>query len=177
WAGRGLVEGLARERRLVLIVDDLHWAASIFLDLLEHVAATVSGAIQLVCLARTDLLEERPRWGDDGSRLALSSLSPRESEALVGALASPIFLPEGERGRIVDAAGGTPLFLEHLAASAAETRGATSVPPTLESLLASRLDRLGPGERAILETGALVGTEFSLPAVSALLPAELGANV
>ncbi|MGH8940121.1 MAG: hypothetical protein ACRDV2_12355, partial [Actinomycetes bacterium] len=77
------------------------------------------------------------------------------------------------RGRINRAAEGNPLFLEQLLAMLTEHPGLdveTDLPPTIAALLAARLDRLGPGERAVLERAAVAGRAFHRDAVSALLP-------
>ena len=72
--------------------------------------------------------------------------------------------------RLVAAAEGNPLFLEQLVAHVAET-GLLEPPETLRALLAARLDRLGPGERGVLERAAVVGRDFSLADVTELLDA------
>src|SRR4029077_3965652 len=63
WAVRRLLETLARERPLVVSVEDVHWAQPLFLDLLEYVAGWSRDApIIVLCLARPELLDARPRW-------------------------------------------------------------------------------------------------------------------
>jgi len=63
WAVRRLLEALARRRPLVVVIDDIHWAEELFLDLVEHIAEWARSApILLLCLARPDLLDERPAW-------------------------------------------------------------------------------------------------------------------
>jgi AAA ATPase domain len=64
WAVRKFFEALARDRPLVLVFEDIHWAEPTFLDLLEHVADwTRDTPILLLCLARTELLDQRRAWG------------------------------------------------------------------------------------------------------------------
>src|SRR5581483_11854285 len=71
-AARSFFEAVARARTLVAVFEDVHWAEPAFLDLVEHVAATVDGApLVVVCLARPELLDERPGWGG-GQANALS---------------------------------------------------------------------------------------------------------
>ena len=74
------------------------------------------------------------------------------------------------RARIVESAEGNALFLEQMLALLAEEGHATSVPPTLQALLASRVDRLPIGERGLLERAAAVGRSFSIDAVRDLTP-------
>ena len=79
-------------------------------------------------------------------------------------------LESDQRARIVETAEGNPLFLEQLLALALEGGLAErALPETIQALLAARLDRLGPGERAVLERGAVVGKEFTADDVVALL--------
>jgi len=64
WAVRKLFEAHAGERPLVVVFDDLHWAAPTFLDLVEHIADWSRDApLLLVCLARPEFLDGRPNWG------------------------------------------------------------------------------------------------------------------
>ena len=64
WAVRKLLEHLARERPLVVVFDDIHWAEPTMLDLIEHLADwTRDAAVLLVCVARPELLEIRSGWG------------------------------------------------------------------------------------------------------------------
>src|SRR4051794_35293822 len=87
WAGRRLFEVLARERPLVVCVEDVHWAQPAFLDLLEYIAGwTRDAPVLLVCLARPELLELRPHW--PGVLLTLEPLAEAEAEQLVAALAA-----------------------------------------------------------------------------------------
>ena len=66
WATRSLFEALARERPLVVFFEDVHWAEPTFLDLVEYLAERVRGApILVVCIARPELLDERPGWVDE----------------------------------------------------------------------------------------------------------------
>jgi DNA-binding SARP family transcriptional activator len=177
WAVRRLLETLAQTRPLVLVLEDLHWAESTFLDLVEYLAEwTRDAPILLLCLARPELLEERARWGGgtpNAASLLLEPLSPAESEALLDELLDGSPLAAAARARITETAEGNPLFLEQLLAMVAqgeELGVELPAPPTVEALLAARLDRLGPGEQAVLEGASIVGKEFSVEALAELLP-------
>ena len=180
WAARRLFETLAQQRPLVLVLDDVHWAEPTLLDLLRHVLEVGQDApVLLVALARPDPDGAYGLLDDSGSRIAVDGLSAAEGETLMDRIdPGGALLPE-QRARIVDAADGNPLFLEQLVAFAGERRdgGALEVPPTLRALLAERLDRLGPGERVVVECAAIVGREFSADAVAQLLPASARARL
>jgi DNA-binding SARP family transcriptional activator/class 3 adenylate cyclase len=182
WATRSLFATLARERPLVLFFEDLHWAEPTFLDLLEYLAERERGAsILLVCIARLELLEERPGWGSglpNASSLVLESLPDADCEALIGNLSTG--LPGDTTARVLETAAGNPLFIEQLVAMLTEGAGdgdELAVPPTIEALLSARLDRLGPGERAVISRAAVVGKEFSARATVDLLPEDARAFV
>jgi DNA-binding SARP family transcriptional activator len=172
WLFRLFCEALARARPLVLVFDDLHWAEPTFLELVEYLADRGEGPIVLVCVAREELTEERPSFLEGRRNVdlgELGKLSEAETSALVDALGGAI-LESDQRDRVVEAAEGNPFFLEQLLALELEgglARG--PLPETIQALLAARLDRLGPGERAVLERGAVVGKEFAANDVVALL--------
>ena len=170
WAARRLFEALARERPLLVVLEDVHWAEPTLLDLVEYVSRWSRDApILLLCLARPELLDERPRW--DGALVPLEPLSPNESAQLLDALDEGSTLSRVLRARVADAAQGNPLYAEQLVAMLSEA-GAdpslTSLPPTIQALLAARLDRLDHDERDVLERAAVVGREFWPGAVAAL---------
>src|SRR5439155_21307880 len=76
------------------------------------------------------------------------------------------------RAKITRAAGGNPLFIGEMLVMAGEASGELVVPPTLQALLAARLDQLDTGERRVLERGAVEGEVFHRGAVQALAPEE-----
>jgi class 3 adenylate cyclase len=169
WATRRLLETLAREETLVVCLEDVHWAEPTFLDLFEYVAAWSRDApILVLCLARPELLEVRPRWG--GASLALEPLTEQESETLLDELAREWPMTADARARIAEAAEGNPLFLEQMVAMLADGDPSADVPPSIQALLAARLDRLETTERAVLERAAVVGKEFWRSAVAELSP-------
>jgi predicted ATPase/DNA-binding SARP family transcriptional activator len=179
WAASRLFEALAREQPLLVVVEDVHWAEPTFLDLLVHVAeAKAQVGMLVLCLARTEFLEVHPDW--PGCNIVIEALGASESEELLALLAPELVEHRASRAAVLDAASGNPLFLEQLAALAAERSGWSrelEIPPTLQALLAARLDRLGPGERTVLGCAATVGREFWTRGVAELLPAEARASL
>ena len=181
WALRRLFESVAARRPLVLVLEDIHWAEPTLLDLLESVAQWSSGApILLLCLARPELLDVRPPWGELSALLALDPLGDDETRALIGNLLGTRATPEVV-GRLVQAAEGNPLFVEELVGMLIDEGSfdvdRLDVPPTIQALLAARLDRLDPPERAVIERAAVVGKQFWWSAVEALAPADLRPSV
>jgi DNA-binding SARP family transcriptional activator/tetratricopeptide (TPR) repeat protein len=174
WAVRRLLETLASEQRVVVVFEDLHWAEPTLLDLIDYLASHVADApVLLLGLARPELLETRADWAEVDA-VTLSPLSSEDAETLVGNLGE---LPLPLREKVVRTAGGNPLFIEQLLAHASETGETESMPPSLEALLASRLDRLEPGELSVLQRAAVVGREFRRGAVVQLVPRDQAAGV
>jgi class 3 adenylate cyclase/tetratricopeptide (TPR) repeat protein len=157
WAYRKLFEALATERPLVLVLEDIHWAEPTLLDLIEHIVEwTREAPMLIVCVARPDLLDERPGW--PGELIDLEPLRSEEAETLVAMLATGV--DPAIRVRAIEVAEGNPLFLEQLLALAVEDGHEVAVPDTIQALLSARLDQVAPGERALLEAAAVVGKEF-----------------
>ena len=171
WAFRKLLEEQAQESPLVVLFDDIHWGEETFLDLVEHVADLSRDApILLLCMARPELLERRPGWGGgkwNATTVLLEPLDAAETDRLLDALGG---VEEGLRQRIRQAAEGNPLFVEEmLALLRASGDGEVTVPPTIQALLAARLDQLEPSERSVLECGSVEGRVFHRSAIRVLL--------
>jgi class 3 adenylate cyclase/tetratricopeptide (TPR) repeat protein len=178
WAVRRLLEHLARERPLVIAFDDLQWAEPAFLDLIEYLLGWIVDApILIVCLARPELLEQHPGWlasSPSASAIVLDPLSEAEAEALLELLSGEQELTADLFLRITGAAEGNPLYVEQMLAMLTED-GASSditIPPTIHALLAARLDRLEPEERAVIERASVIGKEFWRGAIAELTPVE-----
>ena len=167
---RKQLEALAREqaaRRSCF--DDVHWGEPTFLNLLEYLAGWISDApVLLLCLAqagaaRAPVAAARRR---DHARAA----DGRRRARLCWTCSAR---PRRPGKRIAEAAEGNPLFVEQMAAMAVDEGGDVAVPATIRALLAARLDRLAPEERAIIERASVIGREFPLQAVAAIADAEV----
>jgi class 3 adenylate cyclase/tetratricopeptide (TPR) repeat protein len=186
WAIRKLLETLASRQPLVVIIDDIHWAEPTLLDLIEHVADWSRDApILLLCMARPELLEDRPGWGG-GKLNATTILLESLPEPAAGTLLDNLFggdVDPGLRGTILTSAGGNPLFVEEMLDtlvdrglvaqtggrwSATEDLTSVDMPPTITALIASRLERLPGPERTVLEHGSVEGSVFHRGTVRAL---------
>jgi class 3 adenylate cyclase len=170
WGFRKLLEQEAQEQPLVCLFDDLHWGEETLLDLVEHVADLSRDApLLLLCMARPELLERRPSWGGgklNATTVLLEPLDAVETEQLIAELGG---VDAELRDRILQVAEGNPLFLEEMLALVRDSGGAeVDVPPTIQALLAARLDQLDPAERSVLERGSVEGRTFHRGAVAAL---------
>jgi predicted ATPase/class 3 adenylate cyclase len=183
WAARRLLEIVAARRPLIVVLEDLQWAAPMLLDLVEHLASQLRpGPVLLACTARFELLDRRPEWRQKcATVIALEPLAAEESDELVGALVGPE-LPESVRGEVVELAAGNPLFVEQVLSMLvdegelrrSETGWAPAgleelrVPPSMDAILAARIDNLSPAEQQFAECAAVIGKEFWANAVAQL---------
>jgi class 3 adenylate cyclase/tetratricopeptide (TPR) repeat protein len=183
WAIRKLLEAVARERPLVVVLDDVHWAEPTLLDLVEHVLEfTEDAPLLVVGLARPEFFEQRPLWASQREEFALIRLEPlteAQAEALIDALATDKAFSAEIRNRIGAASEGNPLFVEQMVAMLAENGHAENgyaVPPTIQALLAARIDELSPDERSVIEPAAVIGQEFWREALVELSPEHLAVS-
>jgi len=184
WAVRRLLEVLAAERSLVVVLEDVHWAEPPMLDLVDAVIEHVHGRVLFLCLARPELLEQRPGWAAGKPRAVTTTLPPlapadtrRIAELLLGEET-----PTAVVDRICETAEGNPLYVEQLTAMLRDQgllvdgvwtgsdHAEIEIPETLQALVAARLDRLEPVPRLILERAAVEGRRFRAAAVRALAP-------
>jgi class 3 adenylate cyclase/tetratricopeptide (TPR) repeat protein len=186
-AVRHFLEAAASERPLVLVLDDLHWAEPTLLDLVEHIADWSRDApILILVMARPDLLDLQPGWGGgklNATSILLEALTDSDCEELIENLLGQASLAVPARERITAAAEGNPLFVEEMLGMLVDsdllrqTNGGwepvrdlsdVAVPPTIQALLAARLDRLAGEERAVMERASVEGKVFHRGAVAAL---------
>src|SRR3954454_18078710 len=190
WAVRRLLESLARQRPVVLVHDDIHWGQPTFLDLLEHLVAWVRDApLLIVALARPELREVRPGLAEPGETvadvLALEPLAPDASRTLADRPLGDAQLREGLADRVLETTEGNPLFLGEMLRMLADEgvlrregdrwiavgdSAAVAVPPTIQALLAARIERLADDERSVVERAAVIGHQFYRGAVAELAP-------
>jgi tetratricopeptide (TPR) repeat protein len=186
WAVRRLLEAIAADRPLTVVIEDVHWAEPAMLELIEHVTDRSRAPILLLCTARPELVERSPGWSEgrrNASTLALGPLSEADSEELVANLLDRIELPSAARQRILEAAEGNPLFVEHMVAMLVEggvlrrdgdrwvVEGDLidlSTPSSIGALIEARLERLPPEERTALERASIEGRRFHAGWVRAL---------
>jgi class 3 adenylate cyclase/tetratricopeptide (TPR) repeat protein len=175
---RRLLEWFARERPVVLVIEDLHWAEPTLHDLLDSLATagTAAGAM-ILATARTDVLEKRPQLAGVPS-LTLERLGVEETAAMVeDLLGGP--LDKIGLERIVEASSGNPLFAQQLISMLRDEGQLVPegdgwrlsalpegwLPPTIHALLSSRIDRLESAARSVLDPAAVIGHIFPLPAI------------
>ncbi|MFL5895687.1 MAG: helix-turn-helix transcriptional regulator [Thermoleophilaceae bacterium] len=180
------LERLARERPLVVALDDLHWADAASIGLVCNLLhRTVEGQLLLVVAARPAqseprllrALEEAERHGS-GRRLELLPLSEVDALELIGSEIDP-----GLHDPLYRESGGNPFFLEQLLAAA--RRGAAlpplepgvdqaGVPPRVRALITDEVAAVDRQPHALLEAASVAGEPFAADLVAEV--AELDAS-
>jgi len=174
---------LARERnaRIVVLLDDLHWADDGSLDFIDYLAQACRDLPMMVlCLARPVLDERRPQWGSSFSnhqRIDLGPLSKRSSHQLLESLLSRLGpVPATLYDIVTSDAEGNPYFIEELVAMlidagvivtsgdrwrmAVDRLVDVPIPSTLAGVLQARLDGLPPAEKRALQLASVIGHVF-----------------
>lgn len=194
-AVRDLLVAEAQHAPLLLILEDLHWADHISLELLLFLVESLKNSpILFLCVSRTILpgtmtrIVERANavLGERSRVIELQSLSPNQSEQLLYQLLSVSDLPEELRAQILDRAAGIPFYLEEILRMLIDegaiqyvdgqwhfSKGVDlnqlKVPDMLRELILARFDRLSPIQRSVLQVAAVIGKDFSTPVLEAVL--------
>lgn len=195
WGARKFLEGLARERPVLVVWDDIHWAEATFLELVNHLVETIEAApILILCSSRHDLLETHPEWalGERDLRVVLQPLTEADAGLVVQALLGGTGIAPRAQERIVRASAGNPLFVEQLLSMLIDDGSLRregdrwdqvrdlarlSVPPSIQALLAARLDLLDRSERSVIEPASVIGQNFAQAAVTVLAPDAVRSGV
>jgi class 3 adenylate cyclase/tetratricopeptide (TPR) repeat protein len=168
-AWRRFLHGLAANRPLVLVLEDLHRADDALLDFVEGLVDRDGGRVPVLVLAtaRPELLERRPGWGAGGTTLRLEPLSDPDTTGLLATLLAHHGLPTAVDPALLGRVGGNPLFAEEYARllrdrgrPVADGPTSTLVPllPTgVHAIVAARLDALPAADKAVLSDAAVLG--------------------
>jgi class 3 adenylate cyclase/tetratricopeptide (TPR) repeat protein len=176
FAARRLLERLGQERPTLLVVEDIHWADTGELDLLEYFASHLRDtSIVLLALTRPELLDSRTSWGGglgSQTKIGLDPLSREDALNLTNR-----FLSNGaEVEQVTRVAEGNPLFIEELAAALAESgTKSADLPTSVREAIAANIDSLPASARSVLLDASVVGKIFwrdALAAVSEVQPLD-----
>ena len=166
-AWRRVLESWAEGRETVLVFEDLHWADEALLSFLEHLAEWARGLpLLLLCTARPELYERNATFGaqaQNAQRINLAPLSEEETARLIGALLERAVLPAETQRRLLERAGGNPLYAEEfvrLLSDRNEPEEEIDVPDSVQALIAARLDTLSADRKALLQDAAVMGKVF-----------------
>ena len=184
-AWRMFFERIAANGTTVLLFEDLQWADTGLLDFIDHLLEWSRGVpLVVVTLARPELFDRRPGWGSATRNLTSMALQPLPPQAMRELLDGFVpGLPSTAAEAILARADGVPLYaVETVRTLVADGRlervdgtyrpvgdlAALTVPDTLRSLIASRLDALTPDDRSLLQDAAVLGQTFTADGLAAV---------
>ena len=194
-----LLTGISRERPILLVIEDGHWADAPTLMLLRHLARSAASARLLVLATFRDAEADVPpalsetladlRRSDDVVRLRLAGLSDEEVAEFVhlAADADPAAGPAELAQTISALTEGNPFLVCEVWRALVETKGVEVVdrtirlarppaelatPESVREVVSQRLARLAPGTTAVLELAATAGSEFELEVLRRALGLE-----
>ena len=195
-AVRDLILAETQHKPVILILEDLHWADSGSLELLDFLLESlVKNPVLVVAVSRSfsdgKLAEINLRAKEllhlRFTDLSLNSLSPDQSDRLFSQLLTIQNLPEGLRTHIVQIASGIPLYLEEILRMLMDRDllkrvdgrwylaekvdpALMGVPDTLEGLILTRFDHLEVVQRHVLKVASVIGRSFSRTIIVECLP-------
>ena len=172
-AWRRFFEGVAAERPLTLVFEDLHWADENLLDFVDHLVDWASSVpLLVVCTARPEFLERRSGWGGGKTNaltISLSPLSDEETARLIGGLLEQAVMPAETQATLLARAGGNPLYAEQYVRMLQERiADELPLPENVQGIIAARLDMLEPEQKSLVQDAAAVGKTFWLGALCAI---------
>jgi class 3 adenylate cyclase/tetratricopeptide (TPR) repeat protein len=163
------IEGSARQRPVVVVLSDLHWADDVVFDMIDALADRLSRSRFVLVATARQALNERWRMPTGRHNNVIVNLDPLDRAATGALLESLAGNIAGDlREELLDRSGGNPFFLEELVALVAEgedgapdaslsPRQVTALPDTLRGLVAARIDGLSVDERGTLEDASVWG--------------------
>ena len=171
----GFIEEIASQRTVVMLIEDVHWAEDLLLDLLERLVRDAQAPLLLIVTGRPEFLEQRPRWGASaaGATVTIEPLASGDSRRMLADLLGGT-LPSG-LDAVIERAEGNPFFVEEVLGTLIDrnllerTNGSWrlaelppdfQVPDTVQAVVAARVDLLGEAEKQALQAAAVIGRIF-----------------
>lgn len=185
-AWQTFLSAVAQQQPLVVVVDDLHWADEMMLELLSHLVGSVRGPLLLLCPSRPEILGSRAEWIAEMKRCSIIRLEPlgdAELQDLMFILVGNLDLPDALTAALIEKVGGNPFFLSEILRQLTEEsileRGAGGwefsgeavevvIPDNVQSVILARLDRLSSDEKRAIQRASVIGGSFSRTALAAL---------
>jgi class 3 adenylate cyclase/tetratricopeptide (TPR) repeat protein len=162
---------LAAHERLLVVIEDLHWADEVTLEYLAGLAVAVAECPVLMVMtsrAEGDPIDATWRARAADSPVLTWDLGPLRKEESVSLVASFIDASDDIAKRCIERAAGNPLFLEQLLLNVA-TGSTESVPDSIKSLVLTRVDRLTEEDKQALQAAAVLGQRFDLEGLRFLI--------
>ena len=181
---RDLLIALAKEKPVMVVLDDLHWADGISIDMISLLMESLTLApILFVCVYRPDRDHRCIQIPTVASRkcperfaeIALKELTLGECRRMIQSLLSVGDLPSELRSMILEKSQGNPLFVEEVIRSLIDSGviyleddewktstevAKVAVPETVQGIILSRVDRLDENLKHLLQSASVIGRIF-----------------
>ena len=163
-------------RPLITAFEDLHWIDKSSEESLKDLLDSISGArVLLIFTYRPEFVHT---WGAKSyhSQVTLNRLSNRESLIMVSHLLGTENLDKNLEELILKKTEGVPFFIEEFTKSLKELKiierkdneyhltkdiQDVMIPSTIQDVIMARVDTLPEGAKGVLQTGSVIGREFS----------------
>jgi DNA-binding SARP family transcriptional activator len=166
-----LVDAVADEQPLLLVVEDVHWIDPMSWSLLRTIAATAQHSVLLICTSRVRWLHQT--WGEPDT-FVIEALPTLDASAALAHIDN--YLAKLHRGAddrfmewCVETSGGNPYFIEELVNFWATTGQQYSAPPSLIALVEARLACLRPDALRVIQAAAVLGRNSTLELLQQVL--------
>lgn len=183
---RTLLKGLAQDGPLVVAIEDLHWADATSIQLTDGILPlTETAGLLLVITQRLErshsswTIKERAvrEFPHRTREVVLEPLTGEADRELLTSLVGASTLPRTLEDRILTSAEGNPFYLEELVRTLADGGALVNeggrwrfdhdvpivIPPTVEKVILTRIDRLTSRSRDVLTAASILGRRFTLP--------------
>jgi class 3 adenylate cyclase/tetratricopeptide (TPR) repeat protein len=171
----GSMLGKLLDSPTLLVLEDVHWMDDASSELLRHLGTQLPTRPWLTCTTRRP--EGEGFLAAEGTpplpalTLRLEPLPADDAKTLIRAAAGDRSLSDAELAAIFERGAGNPLFLQELA-SPEDGEAAAQMPDTVEELVATRIDKLAPGDRALLRWASVLGVSFSGAVIAEVLEGD-----
>jgi len=177
----------SQRQPLCVIFEDMHWVDPESQAALDYLVEMLPGRPVLLLVNYRPEYEDRWISKTYHTRLRVDPLPPESADALLAALLGDAPAMGPLKALLKERTGGNPLFLEESVRALAEAGalggprgahhlnrdlGALDVPPTVQALLAARIDRLPPEDKHLLQAAAVIGTDVPLALLRGLVEVD-----
>ncbi|MEM7134065.1 MAG: BTAD domain-containing putative transcriptional regulator [Chloroflexota bacterium] len=196
-----LFVAISHQQPTILVLEDLHWADPLTLDLIAvFMEALADIPLLLLCIYRPEqahrcwqlATQARRKCPERFTELHLRELTPSQSRRMIASLLAIDNLPESVREMIQQKSAGNPFFVEEVVRSlidaglvsqldgrwqATQQIETVTVPESVQSLVMARVDRLEPPLKRVLQQAAIIGRLFSLRLVAQLVSQDSAQHI
>ena len=178
-ATRSILRVLTSARPTIICLEDIHWADPPFVDLLRFILTNSSFPALFLCVYRPPFKlftsEQVEAAGEGYQELVLQDLSPTEAQDMMESLLKTKTIPVELKVFVHEKIEGNPFYLEEVINSLTESdilvhdNGVwkltkslqeSGISPTIQGVIAARVDRLNLEVKRILQEASVIGRNF-----------------